>query len=62
MFSLGGPHEQSTTDFKAIGLGHILEQDASLVALLDDLKPGWEAERTDVASPWKRSRCVEEQD
>jgi hypothetical protein len=61
-FLCGGPHEQSTADFKAVGLECVLEQDASLVVLLDDLEPGWEAERSDVTSPWKRSRYVEGQD
>ena len=61
-FLCGGPHEQSTEDFKAVCLEHVLEQDASLVVLLDELEPGWEAERSDVTSAWKRSRYVEGQD
>jgi hypothetical protein len=52
----GEDHEQSTKDFKGVCLEHIIEQDATLLALLGDLEPGWEAERTSVNSTWRRSR------
>ena len=57
-FLCGGQHEQSTTDFISVGVGHMLEQDGSLVELLD-LKSGWEAERKDRNSPWIRSEYFE---
>ncbi len=57
-FLCGSQHEQSTTDFKAVGLGHVLEQDTSLIEILD-LEVGWEAERTSLSSPWVRSAYFE---
>lgn len=57
-FLCGGQHEQSSTDFKAIGVSHILERDPSLRELLD-LETGWEAERNDDTSPWVRSEYFE---
>ncbi len=53
-FLCGGQHEQSIADFKAVGLSHVLKQDSSLNSLWD-LEAGWEAERADIASPWRRS-------
>lgn len=53
-FLCGGTHEQSTNDFKAVGLEHVLEQDASCLELLD-LEEGWEAERRAPLAPWIRS-------
>jgi hypothetical protein len=52
----GDDHEQTAKDFKAVGLVHILEMDASLATLLDDLEPDWEAERSSVNSAWERSK------
>jgi hypothetical protein len=53
-FLCGSTHEQTTDDIVAVGVGHVLERDNSLVPLLD-LKPEWEAERSDFVSPWVRS-------
>lgn len=50
----GDDHEQSATDFIAVGLSHVLEGDSSLAEVMD-LEPGWEAERQDLVSPWARS-------
>jgi hypothetical protein len=57
-FLCGGQHAQSTADFMSVGVGHVLEQDDSLIELLD-LKPGWEAERKDRNSPWILSEFFE---
>jgi hypothetical protein len=57
-FLCGGQHEQSASDFKSVGLGHVLEQDASLIELLD-LEAGWEAERKNPSTPWIRSEYFE---
>lgn len=57
-FLCGDHHEQSTTDFMSVGVGHVLEQDGSLIELLD-LEPGWEAERKDRNSPWVLSEFFE---
>lgn len=54
-FLCGGAHEQSTNDFKAVGLEHVLEHDGSLLELLD-LEVGWEAERQTPLAPWIRSK------
>jgi hypothetical protein len=54
----GDDHEETTKDCKAIGLAHILDMDASLAALLEDLEPDWEAERSSVNSAWERSKFV----
>ena len=42
----------------SVGVGHVLEQDGSLIELLD-LEPGWEAERKDRNSPWVLSEFFE---
>jgi hypothetical protein len=54
-FLCGGQHEQSTKDFKAVCMGCLLEQDRSLLELLD-LEPHWEAERQNADAPWVRSK------
>jgi hypothetical protein len=36
-----------------VGIGHVLEHDASLWEALD-LKPNWDAERTALGEPWVR--------
>lgn len=38
---------------RVVGLNHFLDEDPSLLALLD-LPPDWDAERASLDSPWKR--------
>lgn len=48
----GGSHEESEVPH-VVGLNHFLEEDPSLLALLD-LPDNWEAERSAVDAEWKR--------
>jgi hypothetical protein len=48
----GGDHDAGELP-RVVGLNHFLDEDPSLLALLD-LPPDWEAERKSVKSPWRR--------
>jgi hypothetical protein len=54
-FLCGQQHEQSASEYRVVGIGHILEQDQSLVNVMD-LLPDWEAERTEIDEEWIRAR------
>jgi len=54
-FVCGGEHEDSASNYRVVGIGHVLEDDPSLRSQLD-LQPDWDAEREDLDSPWIRTR------
>jgi hypothetical protein len=56
-FVCGGEHADNASEYRVVGMGHLLDSDPALDALLD-LAPEWEAERANVHSPWIRSKCA----
>lgn len=50
-FLCGGLHEQDASQYRVVGLGHLVVNDATLEAVLA-LAGDWEAERVDRAGPW----------
>jgi hypothetical protein len=52
-FLCGEEHPQDASAYKVVGIGHVLESDASLREL-DDLPADWEAERKKVGQTWIR--------
>ena len=50
----GEGHPSDASFYRVVGIGHVLDEDPSLVETLD-LPAGWDAERTSVGAPWKRS-------
>lgn len=54
-FLCGQMHEESGSEYRVVGIGHLLEQDKSLVSVMD-LLPDWEAERTEMDGEWIRTR------
>ena len=54
-FVCGGDHEDNASNYRVVGIGHVLEDDPSLRSQLD-LQPDWDAERKDLDSPWIRTR------
>ena len=55
-FLCGEGHEDIAENCRVVGIGHILERDPTLLALLD-LPPGWEAERKSAGDAWIRTQC-----
>lgn len=51
-FLCGGDHGEGEKP-RVIGVGHLVERDASL-ATLSELPPGWEAERSAPDAPWEK--------
>ena len=54
----GGDHDPDSLP-RVVCRTHVLDSDPSLAALAD-LKEGWEAERTSVDAPWRRTIVPEE--
>lgn len=54
-FLCGENHPDDASAFRVVGLGHVVEQDASLARILD-LDANEEAERSSVAEEWVRSQ------
>lgn len=52
-FLCGGEHDRDAIPL-VIGMNHLIESDPSL-AELDDLPSDWQAERSSVGLPWRRS-------
>ena len=52
----GGMHKNSASELRVVGIGHLLQRDPSLLALID-LPPEWEAERESPSGPWLRTPC-----
>lgn len=51
----GAAHPEEGSEYRVVGLGHIVDQDASLAEVLD-LKVNEEAERGAMELTWTRSR------
>ncbi len=45
-------HEQSASELKIVGFGHLLDRD-HLLRELPPLPPGWSVERSDGADDWR---------
>jgi hypothetical protein len=56
-FLCGEVHPQDASAYKVVGIGHVLESDASLQEL-HDLPADWEAERKEVGRGWVRTPCI----
>lgn len=54
-FLCGESHPQDASAYKVAGIGHVLDQDPSLLQL-SDLPPNWGAERKGVGEEWVRSQ------
>ncbi|PRP91800.1 hypothetical protein [Enhygromyxa salina] len=57
----GSPHKDSGDDYRVVGIGHVIDDDPALREVLD-LEPGWEAERSGLGEPWRRSLSPDEDD
>ena len=55
-FLCGDIHPQDPSYYRVVGIGHLFQDDPSLLEL-KDLPSDWEAERKDVGSPWIRTKC-----
>lgn len=49
----GDEHDDDASAYRVVGIGHILEHDPSINAVLD-LPPEWDAERSAEGQPWRR--------
>jgi len=54
-FLCGDNHPNDASAYKVVGIGHVLDQDPSLMQV-HDLPPNWEAERKKVGEEWVRSQ------
>jgi hypothetical protein len=55
-FLCGQLHPQEASAYRVVGIGHLFEQDPTLLTP-PDLPAEWEAERQDVGSSWIRTKC-----
>lgn len=53
-FLCGAPHQNSASEYRVVGIGHIFEKDPTLLEIID-LQNDWEAERTAVGGSWIRT-------
>lgn len=58
-FLCGETHNDSASEYRVVGIGHLFERDLSLLALAD-LLPEWEAERKSLTDLWIRTSCKAE--
>ncbi len=49
----GDEHDDDASAYRVVGIGHLLERDPSINAVLD-LPPEWDAERSADGQPWLR--------
>jgi hypothetical protein len=59
-FLCGDEHEDDASAYEVVGIGHVLEHDPSIEAVLD-LAPGWDAERSASNQPWHRQPIPEDE-
>jgi len=57
----GDEHEDDASAYRVVGIGHILERDQTINALLD-LPPEWEAERSAEGDDWHRQPIPDSDD
>jgi len=55
-FLCGGTHESDEVP-QVVGLNHLFDRDPTLLELRD-LPSEWQAERTTVGSPWRKTSVV----
>jgi hypothetical protein len=53
-FLCGGNHANDASDYRVVGIGHVIESDEALLEL-HDLPIDWEAERQSADSSWVRT-------
>jgi hypothetical protein len=53
-FLCGGSHANDASEYRVVGIGHVIESDKSLLGL-HDLPIDWEAERSSADSIWVRT-------
>jgi len=53
-FLCGGFHADDASEYRVVGIGHVIDSDNTLLELYD-LPADWEAERKSAASPWLRT-------
>jgi hypothetical protein len=58
-FLCGDEHEEDASAYRVVGIGHVLEHDPSIEAVLD-LAPGWDAERSARDQPWRMQPIPED--
>jgi hypothetical protein len=56
-FLCGQMHDDGGSEYRVVGIGHVLEQDESL-EVVKTLPAEWEAERTEVGGEWIRTRVA----
>jgi hypothetical protein len=54
-FLCGAMHADNGSEYRVVGIGHVLENDPSLKQL--DLSPEWEAERESLDGTWIKTPC-----
>ena len=60
-FLCGDNHPDDPSAYRVVGLGHVIDDDSTLEAILD-LEPDEEAERSSVGANWVRSLVPPEGD
>jgi hypothetical protein len=58
-FLCGDEHDDDASDYRVMGIGHVLERDQTLHEVAD-LRADWEAERTAVGAEWRRVEIPED--
>jgi hypothetical protein len=53
-FLCGGNHPNDASEYRVVGIGHVIESDKALLEL-NDLPVDWEAERQTEDSSWVRT-------
>jgi hypothetical protein len=59
-FLCGDVHENDASQYRIVGIEHILERDPRLADTLD-LQPEWEAERSALDQPWQRHPIADDE-
>lgn len=57
----GDEHKDDPSAYRVVGIGHILERDPTINALLD-LPPEWEAERNAEGDDWHQQLITDSDD
>jgi hypothetical protein len=56
VFLCGATHTDVATEFRVVGIGHLFDEDQTLVEL-GNLPADWEAERATIGGPWLRTNA-----
>ncbi len=57
-FLCGGYHKEDASEYRVVGIGHVIGSDGTLLEL-HDLPSEWEAERQDKDANWVRTSLGE---